>query len=75
MPQAFDNCIAEGGKVITKRVNDEEYIKICYPKGGGSGIAGETHKYKKLSRAWQNMSEDEKKVHLKSKLKGVKRNS
>jgi putative hemolysin len=39
MPQAFLNCIKQGGKVITKRVNQDEYIKICYPKGGGAPVA------------------------------------
>lgn len=54
MPQAFDNCVATGGKVVTKRVNADEYMHICYPKEGGKAIAGEVKKYKKLSRAKQS---------------------
>jgi hypothetical protein len=50
MPANFDKCIADGGKVITKRVNDTEYMHICYPKGGGASVAGEVKKYKKLSK-------------------------
>jgi hypothetical protein len=50
MPEAFNNCVKNGGKVITKRVNSDEYMHICYPKGGGKAIAGEVKKYKKLSR-------------------------
>jgi tartrate dehydratase alpha subunit/fumarate hydratase class I-like protein len=49
MPKEFDSCMANGGRVITKRVNDKEYMHICYPKGGGPSIAGETKQYKKVS--------------------------
>ncbi len=51
MPQAFDNCVSGGGRVITKRVNAEEYMHLCYPRGGGKSVAGEVKKYKKLSRS------------------------
>jgi hypothetical protein len=54
MPQAFENCVSGGGKVITKRVNDTEYMHICFPKGGGASVAGEVKKYKKLSRSKSN---------------------
>jgi len=50
MPKEFTSCVAGGGKVITKRVNADEYIHVCYPKGGGSPISGEVKKYQKLSR-------------------------
>lgn len=50
MPKQFDNAIKQGGKVITKRVNKDEYIHIVYPKGGGKPIAGEPKKYKKLTK-------------------------
>lgn len=40
-PQAFENCIKGGGRVRTKSLSDGRYIHICFPKGGGSGIAGE----------------------------------
>lgn len=49
MPEAFTNCVKNGGKVITKRVNKGEYMHICFPKGGGASVAGEVKKYKKLS--------------------------
>lgn len=48
MPKIFMDCIKNGGRVRTKRLNKEEYIKICYPKGGGKSVAGEKHKYKKV---------------------------
>ena len=49
MPQIFLDCIANGGKVITKRVNKTQYIKVCYPKGGGKPVSGEVHTYKQLT--------------------------
>ena len=41
MPANFDKAVANGGKVITKRLNAKEYMHIVYPKGGGAPIAGE----------------------------------
>jgi len=43
MPKAFGDCIKGGGKVKRKTLSDGRYINICYPKGGGAGIAGEVH--------------------------------
>ena len=50
MPQDFIKCIEEGGKVVSKRLNKDEYIKLCKDKSG-KWHEGETHKYKKLSRS------------------------
>jgi hypothetical protein len=41
MPKAFDDCKNSGGKIITKVPEPGKYLHICYPKGGGSPIAGE----------------------------------
>ena len=41
MPQAFDNCVASGGRVRTISLPKGKYMHICYPKGGGSPIHGE----------------------------------
>lgn len=46
MPADFDRCVAEHGKVITKRVNKRGYMHICYDKAGKSH-AGEMKQYKK----------------------------
>jgi len=43
MPQAFDNCVKAGGRVRRKTLSDGRYVNICFPKGGGQGIAGEVH--------------------------------
>lgn len=42
-PQAFEKCVKEGGRVRRKTLSDGRYINLCYPKGGGAGIAGEVH--------------------------------
>lgn len=46
MPRAFELCIKKGGKVITKRINDREYMHICYLNG--KAYPGEVKKYKKV---------------------------
>ena len=43
MPEKFNECVANGGRVRTKSLSDGRYIKICFPKDGGPGIAGEAH--------------------------------
>jgi len=47
MPAEFERCIAEGGHVVTVKPNKDTRLLICYPKGGGSPVKGETHKVKK----------------------------
>ena len=34
MPSDFDKCVNDGGKVVTKNVNDKQYLHICYDKKG-----------------------------------------
>lgn len=34
MPQDFENCVLNGGKVITKKISKDKYIHICYDKDG-----------------------------------------
>lgn len=33
MPKAFLNCVKKGGKVITKKIDKDRYIHICYLDG------------------------------------------
>jgi hypothetical protein len=33
MPAAFDKCVADGGRVITKTINKTQYMHICYING------------------------------------------
>lgn len=43
MPEDFMRCVKNGGKVVTKKLKDDKYIKICYDKDGNS-YSGEVKK-------------------------------
>lgn len=47
MPQPFEKCIADGGRVRSKQVDKDTYVPICYLNG--KSYAGEPKKYKRLS--------------------------
>lgn len=49
MPSDFDKCVSDGGKVVTKNVNDKQYLHICYDKKG-KPHAGEVRTKKKKSK-------------------------
>ena len=36
MPEDFDKCVSDGGRVRTKKINAKQYIHICYDKEGKS---------------------------------------
>ncbi len=46
MPKEFENCVKNGGKVITKKVNANQYIHVCYLNG--KSYSGEVKDYKKV---------------------------
>lgn len=46
MPKSFSDCIKNGGKVKTKNLKNNKYIRICYDKNGKSH-AGEVMTRKK----------------------------
>ena len=46
MPADFEKCIADGGRVITKKVGKDKYIRICYDSAGKSH-SGEVQTKKK----------------------------
>jgi hypothetical protein len=48
MPADFLKCEKDGGRIRTKSINDKQYIKICWPKGGGPSVSGEVHTKKKF---------------------------
>jgi len=39
MPQAFDDCVKNGGKVRTKKISGGRYMHICFLNG--KSYAGE----------------------------------
>ncbi len=45
MPQDFDKCVADGGRVRTKKIGKNRYIHVCYDKAGKSH-AGEVKRTK-----------------------------
>lgn len=45
MPEAFDKCVAGGGRVRTMKVKGGRFMRICFDKAGKSH-AGEVKKKK-----------------------------
>ena len=50
MPKGFTDCVDSGGKVVTKNLKGNRYIRICYGKDGKS-YTGEIKTRKKKSKA------------------------
>ena len=46
MPAEFDACQKAGGRIRTITLKGGRHMPICYPKGGGSSIAGEVKQTK-----------------------------
>ena len=49
MPEAFDRCVKGGGRVRTVSGPNKsmglqagQFTKICFPRGGGKPVRGET---------------------------------
>jgi hypothetical protein len=49
MPKDFNDCVKNGGKVITKKLKGDKYIRICYDKDG-TAHEGEVKKKKTSSK-------------------------
>jgi len=50
VPVKFERCVKAGGRVRTMKPKGKDsptYMKVCYPKGGGSPVSGEVKKRKK----------------------------
>ena len=50
MPKEFDDCVKSGGKVRTKNLKGNKFIRICYDKKD-KAHAGEVMTRKKKSKA------------------------
>lgn len=46
MPADFEQCVKEGGRVRSKRLDNKRYIKLCFKDG--KSYEGEVHQYKKV---------------------------
>uniref|UniRef100_A0A6M3J5W2 Uncharacterized protein n=1 Tax=viral metagenome TaxID=1070528 RepID=A0A6M3J5W2_9ZZZZ len=44
MPQSFENCVKQGGRVRTKTLKGGKYMHICFK--GGKSFAGEVKESK-----------------------------
>lgn len=55
MPKNFEDCVKNGGRVKTKQLKNNRYIRICYDKKGNS-YAGEVMTTKKKARKKEKSS-------------------
>ena len=73
MPKDFNDCVKNGGKVRTKNLKNNRYIRICYDKDGNSH-AGEVRtrkKFKKKSKATIQRKKIEASKRLARSLRGL----
>ncbi len=63
MPEDFDRCVRQGGKVITKTLKGGKYMHICYL--GKKSFAGEV----KMSQAYTHSPAGMRKIANKGKGK------
>lgn len=53
MPKAFLDCVKNGGRVITKKINKDKYIHICYDKNNKAHRGEVKEKRKKKTKLHQ----------------------
>jgi putative hemolysin len=61
MPKEFTDCVKKGGRVVTKKLKGNKYIKICYDKDGNSH-AGEVKTKKKSEKSEKSKIENSKQL-------------
>ena len=71
MPKEFDDCVKNGGKVRTKNLKGNKYIRICYDKNGKSH-AGEVMQRKKKSKAKKHYKKKNDPKALEASLRKLK---
>lgn len=54
MPKGFTDCEKSGGKIVTKQLKGNRYIRICYDKNGNSHPGEVKTKKKKSKGYWRN---------------------
>jgi hypothetical protein len=55
MPQDFDKCVREGGKVVTITPKAGRYMHVCYDKSGKAHSGEMRHSAKKSSEAMEEL--------------------
>jgi hypothetical protein len=53
MPKDFEDCVKNGGRVVTKSLKGGKYMHVCYDKNGNS-YSGEVKNKKKSSENSNN---------------------
>ena len=61
MPEDFLKCIADGGKVVTKKIDKDRYMHICYDEKG-KAHHGEIKTKKKKSLAKEEITPSNNKL-------------
>jgi putative hemolysin len=61
MPKEFTDCVKKGGRVVTKKLKGNKYIKICYDKDGNTH-AGEVKTKKKSEKSEKSKIENSKQL-------------
>ena len=66
MPKAFESCIAKGGRVRTKKLENGKYIHLCFIDGKSySGEVKKSKKAKKTKKTPSKQSSIAKKMGVK----------
>jgi len=55
-PSPFNNCVKNGGKVVTKQLKGNKYMHICYDKNGKAYPGEIKTKKKKTTSGWFSKS-------------------
>jgi putative hemolysin len=61
MPKEFTDCVKKGGRVVTKKLKGNKYIKICYDKDGNTH-ASEVKTKKKSEKSEKSKIENSKQL-------------
>jgi len=59
IPKDFIDCVKNGGRVKTKKLKGDKFIRICYDKEGNS-YAGEVMKEKKKAKSSEEKEQQQK---------------
>lgn len=62
MPAGFDKCVANGGRVRTKKLSGGRYMHICFL--GGKSFAGEVKKKEKPSSGIKSRKKNTRKRRI-----------
>jgi hypothetical protein len=75
MPKGFNDCVKNGGRVVTKKLKGNKYLHICYDKEGKahSGEVKTKKKETKKKKAAREKKQIENSKKLVNSLKELQR--